>query len=115
MITNADMTLYSYSAGEDSPTYTRHEIRGVSWQDKKRAGMSDKGYITEDTAKVYIPFSSAEIAPKKMDIAVRGIATDLATAKDIFHAYPDAGTVTSVQRRDTGGGSMRHYEIEVAR
>jgi hypothetical protein len=118
MITNADMTLYSASPSVDGPTYTRHEIRGVNWQGKQRAAVSDHGLTAADSFRVFVPFTSARGAePKKEDVIVRGIVPEqLGTGgislKALLAKYPEAGVVLTAVKNDNGSRRMRHFELE---
>ncbi len=119
MITNADMTLYSWTASG----YIRVPIERVMWQESKQSSIEKTGLKDADAIKIFIPEASA---PKGLafaltkDIVVKGIiafefdntteVTRSASLKALHAAYDTHG-VTVADGKLYGSPRMRHYQI----
>jgi hypothetical protein len=118
MKTNGSLTLYSKSDGVNGPTYTRTHVRGVCWQEEKRAAVTDNGLTTADSALIFVPLTPGTPEFNKGDIVVRGITGfELSgvpgqTEKDIFREC-HAVRLISVAKFDYGATErMNHFELE---
>ncbi|CAM2828433.1 DUF6751 domain-containing protein [Hathewaya histolytica] len=61
------ITIYNkyYSTKDDIDKYQRTVIKGVNWQGKKHATVSDKGLLLADSTLIFIDKLDNYISPKK--------------------------------------------------
>lgn len=66
---NADITIYNkyYDAANDVDKYQMTVIKGVNWQGKKHATVSDKGLLLADSTLIFIDKLDNYIKPKKFN------------------------------------------------
>jgi len=55
MITNTDITLYSWN---ETTGYTMKLIKDVFWQESKQSNIEKTGLVSADSVKIFIPSSS---------------------------------------------------------
>lgn len=141
MLTNADITLYNsyYSKDSELIKYKRTYIRGVNFQDTKATKLTDKGLLSADTAKVFIPFTADAggkqyIKPKAYkrlndaekdnyftfnndDKIVKGIIDFELTGekpnnlKYLENMFDDVYNIISIATNENGSLSMQHWEV----
>lgn len=119
MYTNADITLYSWSAAG----YARNEIQNVFWEEIKQSLIEKTGMTNSDSVKVFIPASSA---PEGLnfttgkDMVIKGIvATEFDNASQqtitasltALKAAHDVYTVTIADNKLYGSTNMQHYQL----
>lgn len=70
---NADITIYNkyYDKVNDIDRYQRTIIKGVNWQDKRNATVSDKGLLRADSVLIFLDINDVEnkiyISPKRFN------------------------------------------------
>lgn len=119
MYTNADMTLYSWSASG----YTRKVINKVFWQEVKQSNIEKTGLTSADSIKVFIPSSSApdglELTTSK-DMVIKGVieieidntsAQTISASVTALKAEHDVYTITVADSKLYGSPRMQHYQI----
>jgi len=115
MKTPHDMTLYNKSISSGDEVYTRHEIRGVMWENNKAANVIKSGLLEANSVTVYVLFSRGSFAFKSGDILVKGIVTDVInssfTISSLKAKYADVVKITSVDTKDMGSAGMQHWQI----
>ena len=123
MYTNADITLYNayYDATTRLNKWKRTHIKGVFWVNRKGANKIKSGMDACDSVQVFIPLTvSGYVEPKSFDGSVGwtlrtndkivlGIVDD--EIKDLEKKYDNVHDITSVDLKDYGSMSMRHWEI----
>lgn len=64
---NADITIYNkyYDFTSDVDKYQRTVIKGVNWQGKKHATVSDKGLLLADSTLIFIDKLDNYVSPKR--------------------------------------------------
>lgn len=131
MLTNTDITVFnSYIDEDDNTLYSSVIINGVNWQSEEKVTVSDKGLISADEIKIYIPVTSLngiEYVPRKAynslkdktgyftlkegDKIVKGEYTGtINTIKD-FNKLDNVATIISVADNRYGSISMQHFEV----
>ena len=131
MLTNTDITVFnSYIDEDDNTLYSSVIINGVNWQSEEKVTVSDKGLISADEIKIYIPVTSLngiEYVPRKTynslkdktgyftlkegDKIVNGEYTGtINTIKD-FNKLDNVATIISVADNRYGSLSMQHFEV----
>ena len=131
MLTNTDITVFnSYIDEDDNTLYSSVIINGVNWQSEEKVTVSDKGLISADEIKIFIPVTSLngiEYVPRKAynslkdktgyftlkegDKIVKGEYTGtINTIKD-FNKLDNVATIISVADNRYGSISMQHFEV----
>lgn len=66
---NTDITIYNkyYDKVNDVDRYQRTVIRGVNWQGKRNATVSDKGLNREDSILIFIDKIPGYVSPKRFN------------------------------------------------
>ena len=64
---NSDITIYNryYDKENDIDKYQRTVIRGVNWQGKRNASVSDKGLNRDDSILIFIDKLDNYVSPKR--------------------------------------------------
>lgn len=64
---NSDITIYNryYDKVNDVDRYQRTVIRGVNWQGKRNATVSDKGLNRDDSILIFIDKLDNYVSPKR--------------------------------------------------
>lgn len=73
---NADITIYNkyYDSVDDVDRYQRTVIKGVNWQGKRNATVSDKGLLLADSILIFIDKLENYVSPKafrRLDVTER--------------------------------------------
>lgn len=131
MITNTDITVFnSYIDEDDNTLYSPTVIHDVNWQSEEKVTVSDKGLISADEIKIYIPVTSLngiEYVPRKAynslkdktgyftlkegDKIVKGeYMGEISSIKD-FNKLDNVATIISVSDNRYGSISMQHFEV----
>ena len=131
MLTNTDITIFnSYVDEDDNTIYSPTVIHDVNWQSEEKVTVSDKGLVSADEIKIYIPVTSLngiEYVPRKAynslenktgyftlkegDKIVKGEYTGtINTIKD-FNKLDNVATIISVADNRYGSISMQHFEV----
>ena len=131
MITNTDITVFnSYIDEDDNTLYSPTVIHDVNWQSEEKVTVSDKGLISADEIKIYIPVTSLngiEYVPRKAynslkdktgyftlkeeDKIVKGeYMGEISSIKD-FNKLDNVATIISVADNRYGSISMQHFEV----
>lgn len=131
MLTNTDITVFnSYIDEDDNTLYSSVIINGVNWQSEEKVTVSDKGLISADEIKIYIPVTSLngiEYVPRKAynslkdktgyftlkegDKIVKGeYMGEISSIKD-FNKLDNVATIISVADNRYGSISMQHFEV----
>lgn len=131
MLTNTDITVFnSYIDEDDNTLYSSVIINGVNWQSEEKVTVSDKGLISADEIKIYIPVTSLngiEYVPRKAynslkdktgyftlkegDKIVKGeYMGEISSIKD-FNKLDNVATIISVKDNRYGSLSMQHFEV----
>ncbi|MCI6278053.1 MAG: hypothetical protein MR639_15245 [Clostridium sp.] len=128
---NADITLYNkyYDKENDVDRYQRTIIRGVNWQGKRNATITDKGLNRDDSILIFIDKLDNYVRPKRFnmlmdedranyftfglnDIIVKGICDfDIKGIKpnsiaDLERQFDDVVNILGVQEWSN------HWEVE---
>ncbi len=119
MLTNADMTLYSWQTGDK---YIRTVIHDVNWQEVKQSNIDKTGLKDSDAIKIFIPaasFPSSGLSfTTSKDMVVKGVVTmdidntSAATASTSVKALKATYDVHGVSVADNklyGSPNMQHY------
>lgn len=119
MITNSDMTLYSWSA----LGYTRKPINDVFWQESKQSNIEKTGLASADSVKIFIPAKSVTETlsfTTSRDLAVKNIitfefdntsdATKAASFK-VLKATNKVYEVTVADSKLYGDPELQHYQL----
>lgn len=117
MITNAEMTLYSWSGSG----YTRKPIEKVFWQESRQSIIEKTGKTSDDSVKVFIPADSVSgvlTFTTNRDLAVKGIIdfvfdnTSDASKSASIKALRAAHKVYEVTVADSKlYGGLQHYQL----
>ena len=131
MLTNTDITVFnSYTDEDDNTLYSSVVIHDVNWQSEEKVTVSDKGLVSADEIKIYIPVTSLngiEYVPRKTynslenktgyftlkegDKIIKGEYTGtINTIKD-FNKLDNVATIISVADNRYGSISMQHFEV----
>jgi hypothetical protein len=114
MHTPHDMTLYKKTIVNGAESWSRTQIQGVMWEQRKAANVLRSGLLAADSAVIYIPIAKNPLA-KVGDVAVKGLVTDTISASFTITAlkakYPDNITLKSVDTLDFGSLSMQHVKL----
>lgn len=131
MLTNTDITVFnSYIDEDDNTLYSSVIINGVNWQSEEKVTVSDKGLISADEIKIYIPVTSLngiEYVPRKAynslkdktgyftlkegDKIVKGeYMGEISSIKD-FNKLDNVATIISVKDNRYGSLNMQHFEV----
>lgn len=124
MLTNCDVTIFNKYVENRETKYKKSFIHNVHWEDSEGFNILKSGLQSADKSKIYIPFYSCKDykKPKEFrknkegftlqaeDIIVKGIIEDEYT-KDLEKNYDYVRLITSVDVRDYGSESMRHFEV----
>ena len=131
MLTNTDITVFnSYIDEDDNTKYSSVVIHDVNWQSEEKVTVSDKGLISADEIKIYIPVTSLngiEYVPRKAynslkdktgyftlkegDKIVKGeYMGEISSIKD-FNKLDNVATIISVKDNRYGSLSMQHFEV----
>lgn len=131
MLTNTDITVFnSYIDDDDNTLYSPTVIHDVNWQSEEKVTVSDKGLVSADEIKIFIPVTSLngiEYVPRKAynslkdktgyftlkegDKIVKGEYTGtINTIKD-FNKLDNVATIISVADNRYGSISMQHFEV----
>lgn len=121
MYTNTDITYY---ACDEDGKYTRHEIKGVFWDDVKQSNIIKSGLSTVDSVKIFIPAENLPAGIKfttGKDLIVKGItnfeidntsqATISASLKSLKETYDRVVTVSTVDDKLYGSPRMQHIQL----
>ena len=119
MYTNANMTLYSWSASG----YTGKIINKVFWQEVKQSNIEKTGLTSADSVKIFIPAGSApdglDFTTGK-DLIIKGEASTefdnaspqaIAASLTALKSSHDVYTVTVADGKLYGSAMMQHYQI----
>ena len=116
MKTNTTLTRYKKKVTTGSEVWTRIVIGPSFWMKKTRAAVTQAGLIRANNVVAYITFSEADEGPAIGDLLVKGtIEIDIEgnmSAGDFVKLYPDSFVVKSVDPREFGSSSMRHWEVQ---
>lgn len=104
MITNADMTLYSWSA----LGYTRKPINDVFWQESKQSNIEKTGLASADSVKIFIP---AERAAEELSFTTN---KDLAVKSVIAFEFDNTSDVTKAASLKALKATYKVYEVTIA-
>lgn len=121
MFNNYDITLFNLYDENGEQRYKRTYIRGVDWQSKQSVTVGDKGLLSADSIKIFIPYDadmdggeflkpkafnrsnkSNYFTFKEGDIIVKGIidfeltGVKPNTVKYLKEFYDDVATIISV-------------------
>ena len=114
MYTPHDMTLYKKTLVNGADTWSRVQVQGVLWEQKKAANVLRSGLLAADSVVIYVPIArdpSANIG----DVAVKGLVTDVISSAFTITAlkakYPNNITLKSVDVLDFGSLSMQHVKL----
>lgn len=120
MYTNADITIYACPNGK----YTRHEIKGVFWEDVKQSNIIKSGLSTADAVKVFIPVGSLPGGIKfttGKDLIVKDIVefevdntsqqTISASLKAMKETYDRVVTVSVIDDKLYGSPRLQHIQL----
>ena len=131
MLTNTDITVFnSYIDEDDNTLYSSTVIHDVNWQSEEKVTVSDKGLISADEIKIYIPVTSLngiEYVPRKAynslkdktgyftlkegDKIVKGeYMGEISSIKD-FNKLDNVATIISVKDNRYGSISLQHFEV----
>ena len=131
MLINTDITVFnSYTDEEDNTLYSSVLIHDVNWQSEEKVTVSDKGLVSADEIKIYIPVTSLdgiEYVPRKAYNSLEdktGYFTlkegdkiikweyigAINTIKD-FNKLDNVATIISVADNRYGSISMQHFEV----
>ena len=131
MLTNSDITVFnSYIDEDDNTIYSPTVIHDVNWQSEEKVNINDKGLISADEIKIYIPVTSLngiEYVPRKAynslkdktgyftlkegDKIVKGeYKGEISSIKD-FNKLDNVATIISVADNRYGSISMQHFEV----
>ena len=131
MLTNTDITVFnSYIDEDDNTIYSPTVIHDVNWQSEEKVTVSDKGLISADEIKIFIPVTSLngiEYVPRKAynslkdktgyftlkegDKIVKGeYMGEISSIKD-FNKLDNVATIISVADNRYGSISMQHFEV----
>lgn len=58
MFSNHDITLFNLYDENGEQRYKRTYIRGVDWQSKQSVTVGDKGLLSADSIKIFIPYDA---------------------------------------------------------
>ncbi|NFS12785.1 hypothetical protein FDE77_16350 [Clostridium botulinum] len=135
MKTNTIATLYNHYIDKETErtVYKRTVITKVNWQEEQKTAATDKGIVSANIIRVFIPFNSDfeekdYIEPKAYkrlseedknryftfdndDFIVKGEVNESITATDLKKKYDNVGTILSTLICDKGSIPLRHYEI----
>jgi hypothetical protein len=138
MRTNCSITVYNKFIIAGAETYQRTQVLDVEWENRKAANILKSGLLATDQATVFIPFARAAnyLAPKAWlaaktgkwtlqigDCIVKGLVMDeihaavfsppsaAFTMSDLKAKYDDVLQIKSVDTKDMGSVSMRHFQI----
>lgn len=120
MKTNADLTVYhkTVAAATRTEVWTRSQISGVLWEERKAANVLRSGLLEADRVAIYVPVKSVPGGTLGIgieDVLVRGLVTDEVTSSftitDLKAKYPRSATVRSVDFLDFGSARMHHWQI----
>lgn len=120
MRANDDLTIYARGVDPStrSEKWTRSEVTGVVWEDRKASNVIKSGILEADRVAVYIPFACGDVSIKVGDVIVRGLVEDEIgpsfTITALKAKYPASATVRSVDRMDRGSLALRHWQIGAA-
>lgn len=128
---NTDITIYNkyYDKVNDVDRYQRTVIRGINWQGKRNATVSDKGLNRDDSILIFVDKLDNYVSPKRFskltdqernnyftfsigDIVVKGmcdfevIGRKPNSIADLERNYDDVVTVLGVQEWS------EHWEVE---
>lgn len=119
MITNADMTLYSWNGSG----YTRKPIKDVFWQESKQSNIEKTGLTSADSLKIFIPAGNAQemlTFTTNKDLTVKGIVsfefdnTSEATRAASLKALKTQCKVYEITVADSklyGDPDLQHYQL----
>lgn len=120
MYANADLTLYACPGGK----YTRHEIKGVFWEDVKQSNVLKSGMATADAVRIFIPSNNLPGGIKfttGKDLIVKGIVdfevdntsqqTISASLTTMKKTYDRVVTVSVVDDKLYGSPRMQHVQL----
>ena len=129
MTTNTSMSVYNkYTNEEKNVIFKKHLIDNVFWDDSKGINRN-LGYENADDVNVFIPKSqndmSGYVEPKKYkglsntwtlengDFIVKGNTdeSEVLSLKELVQKYDNVFTISLVDDKDFGSGSMHHFEI----
>ena len=132
MRTNCSITVYNRYVVSGTETYQRIQVLDVGWENRKAANVLKSGLLAADQATVFIPFARAAnyVAPKAWlalstktgkwtlqmgDYLVKGLVADEITTQftvtSLKAKYDDVLQVKSVDTKDMGSASMRHFQV----
>jgi hypothetical protein len=115
MKTPHDVTIYHKSVVNSAESWSRAQVKGVLWEDRKAANVLRSGLLEADRVAVYIPLARGELSIKGGDVLVKGLVGDAIsgsfTISDLKRKYADVATVRSVDRMDYGSPALQHYQI----
>ncbi len=135
MKTNTIATLYNHYTDKetDRTVYKRTVITSVNWQEKLKTTVTDKGLISANIIRVFIPFNSdfkgkEYIGPKAYkrlseeekdkyftfdndDFIVKGEIDGFVTVDALKKSYDNVATIISTIICDKGSLAIRHYEV----
>lgn len=129
MTTNTSMSVYNkYTDEQKNVVFKKHLIDNVFWDDSKGINRN-LGYEKADDVNVFIPKSqndmSGYVEPKKYeglnntwtlengDFIVKGNTdeSEVLSLKELVQKYDNVFTISLVDDKDFGSGSMYHFEI----
>lgn len=115
MKTPHDMTVYHKSIVDGAEAWTRQQVPGVFWENRKAANVIKSGLMEADSVAVYVPISPPILSIKVGDVLVKGLVNDVITPSFTISAlkkkYADVVTVRSVDTMDYGSRHMQHLQI----
>lgn len=115
MKTPHDLTIYHKSISAGTEVWTRSQVKGVLWEDRKAANVIRAGQLESDRVAVYIPLERGEINIQIGDVLVKGLVGDAIsstfTISDLKRKHPNVASVRSVDKMDYGSSHLQHYQI----
>ena len=118
MLTNADMTLYSWNGSG----YDRKVIEGVFWEESQISKTEKTGMVNADSVSIYIPYENApdlQITTGK-DMVIHGVHdfefdntsdATLSTKMKELKKEHDIHTVSACDSKLYGSEELWHYEL----
>jgi hypothetical protein len=108
------MTIYKKTLANGIESWSRTQIEGVLWEQRKAVNVLRSGLLAADSVVIHIPISKNPSA-KVGDVAVKGLVTDTISANFTISAlkvkYPNNITLKSVDVLDFGSLPMQHVKL----
>ena len=114
MRTPHDMTVYHKTIVSGAEVYTREQVEGVMWEQRKAANVLQSGLLVADSAVIYVPLDRG-VSAKVGDVVVKGLVSDTVSPSFTITAlkakYPNTISIKSVDTLDFGSPAMQHLKI----